>query len=217
MGTPLIVGDLAQVRMWTLQAEQAAVNTWYYNVVALSGTPTTDQDIANYVDLQLAAQMKSMISTDASYRGIQVTLLQRPTNPPATVFANTRVGAGTVSPPDCPRQCCGLISWVTALSGRRYRGRFYVPFPTNGFLATDGVPTAAYQTLMSGLATDIRTITSVPNAAATGTASTVMVIHHRPGISPTPSITAVTGQSVAAKFATQRRRGSYGRPNSSPI
>lgn len=219
MASPLSTNGLYQCRAWTLQAEQAAVNTVYYLVLSQAGTPTTDADLAINFEALVAPQYKALISTDAQFRGVQVTL----TNPapgvpvPATQFSNLLVGAGSASPPDCPRQVSGIIQWTTNFSGKRFRGHLYFPFPTVGNVQTDGVPTAAYQTSLSNFANSLIAFTTVQNGPHTGTATVAMYLHHRAGISPTPLATPITGKVVPGKFATQRRRGSYGRPNSSPI
>lgn len=216
MSTVLNAGDLIQYRVWCLQAEQASVNTFYYLVSAPTGSPVTDLDGARTFDAAIASLYKAIMSTDASYRGVQANIVQR-VPLPAAVFYNGSVGAGGEAPPDCPRQTCGLVSWQTQLAGRRYRGRFYMPFPSVGNVQTDGIPTAAYVTSLNNLASAIRNYNVITNVGATGNMAATLVIHHRPGKSPTPTVTPVSGQITSVKFATQRRRGSYGRANSSPI
>jgi hypothetical protein len=219
MANQLVTNGLYACRIWTVQAEQAAVNTIYYNVLNQTGTAVNDTDLAAQVEAAVATIYKSIQSTDVNFRGVQVFL----TNPiagmpaPAPVFSNASAGPGTLTPPDCPRQVSGLIQWTTNFSGRRYRGHFYMPFPSTSLVATDGVPTAAYQTVLVNLANALLGLTSIHNVGFTGTATVAMYLHHRPGKSPTPLATPITGKVVPPKFATQRRRGSYGRANSSPI
>jgi len=217
MTAPLAVGGLYQVRIWTTQAEQAAVNTIYYLCGSNTGTLVTDVDMAVYIESLVAPVYKSITSTDVSFRGTQVSLINPAGPVPSTVFSNALVGPGSLTPPDCPRQVSGLIQWTTNFAGRRYRGHFYMPFPTISLVATDGVPTAAYQTVLVNLATALIGVLSIPHVGGGGAANVVLTLHHRPGLSPTPAATPITGKVVPPKFATQRRRGSYGRANSSPI
>jgi hypothetical protein len=220
MTAPLQVGGIYEVRAWLLQAEQVAVNTWHYFVLNTVGTAVNDTDMALTLETDVASKYKALLSTDTQFRGVQVTL-KNPApgvSPPATIFSNTLFGNGSAAEPDCPRQCSGLIHWSSPLGGRRNRGRTYFPFPTAGNLLTNGQPTAAYQTSLAAFATALLNRTTISNAGALGTATVDLVIYHRPippaaMITPTP----VTGFVVPAKFATQKRRGSYGRPNSSPI
>jgi hypothetical protein len=220
MTAPLQVGGIYEVRSWILQAEQAAVNTVHFLVLATSGAVPNDTDLARVYEVQTEALYKGMLSTDTSYRGVQVTLKTPAANtsPPATVFSNAFVGPGSLAPPDCPRQSAGLIHWSTPLGGRRNRGRLYIPFPPVAEVATNGTPSTTYMTALSNLATAHINFVTVNNVGSTGTATVDLVIYHRtkfgqPSITPTP----ITGFIVPAKFATQRRRGSYGRPNSSPL
>jgi hypothetical protein len=219
MPSPLVVGSLYSVRTWLVQAEQAAVNTVYYLVQSTTGNTPNDTDLARVFEVNTEALYKGITSTDVTYRGVQVSLdnPKPPSGVPATVFSNVFAGPGSLTPPDCPRQISGLIEWTTNFSGKRYRGHTYVPFPAVAHVATDGVPTATYQTGLLNLANAILGFTSVSNVGATGTASIALYLHHRAGKTPIPNATPITGKVVPAKFANQRRRGSYGRPNNSPI
>ena len=217
MTAPLQAGGLYQVRIWTVQAEQAAVNTIYYLCSSNSGTLVTDVDLAFYTEALVAPIYKSVMSTDVSFRGTQVTMINPGGAVPSTVFSNAAFGPGSLTPPDCPRQVSGLFTWTTNLSGRRFRGHFYMPFPSTSVVATDGVPTAAYQTVLVNLANALITQNTIPHVGGGGSATVNLVLHHRPGKTPTPLATPITGKVVPNKFATQKRRGSYGKPNGSPI
>lgn len=219
MTTPLTVGGLYQCRIWGLQAEQAAVNTIYYLVTNTTGAAVNDTDLARVLELNVEAIYKGYMSTDSSFRGVQVILNNpAPGSPaPAPVFSNVFAGAGALAPPDCPRQVSGIIEWTTAFAGRRYRGRIYPFFPPTAQVASNGIPSAAWQTNMINLGTAMLGLTLVNNVGSTGSAATALYLHHRAGKSPTPLATPVTGKVIPPKFATQKRRGSYGRPNSSPI
>lgn len=220
MTTPLVIGSLYQARIWCVQAEQAAVNTVYYLVTNTTGAAVNDTDMARVIELDVEALYKGWLSTDASFRGVQVALSNPPppmAQFPAPVFSNVFAGVGALAVPDCPRQVSGIIQWTTAFSGHRYRGHIYPPFPTTAAVASDGIPAASWQTNMINLGTALLGLTSISNVGATGTAAVAMCLHHRAGKSPIPNATPVTGKVIPPKFATQKRRGSYGRANSSPI
>lgn len=217
MSIPLVVGDIVQLRIWVTQAEQAAVMTFNYDILGISGLSVSDADCARDFDSLVATPTKALLSTDASYRGVGATLIDRAQRP-QTQYAITNQGPGGAAPPDLPRQTCGLISWLTAFSGRQYRGRTYWAFPATGMNATDGVPTPAYLTSLANIATAIQGITGFTNTGSTGNAAAQMIILHRQTKHPPlPVNTPVTGYIIRPKWATQRRRGSYGRANQSPI
>lgn len=217
MATPVIPGDLVETRTYATQAEQAAILTFHWGILAAIGTPTNDTDFSRVIDNVLAPVWKAFISSDASFRGTAARIISS-TPPSAPVFFNTNVGGGTGTPPDLPRQTTGMISWQTAFGGRAFRGRTYLGFPWSGLNNLDGVPTAPAITLITNVAQAIFNVTSIPNVAGTGSVSVVMLLVHKKdkaGLIPDPTL--INGFIVRNKWATQRRRGSFGRPNTSPI
>jgi len=217
MAYPLVVNSLLKARVWCTQAEQAAVNTLFYFVSSITGAPTTDLDVAKYIDSFLNGRFKAVIGNDATYRGVQVSV-QNVSPLPATQFYNGNAAIGTGGAIDLPRQTCGLLQFQTANAGRRFRGRWYLPFPATTADVAGGLPSSTYLTAAQSIASALLTNLSAPNASATGVANLVPCLQHRPGISPLPAnVTNITTISVSTKWATQRRRGSFGRANSSPI
>lgn len=217
MSTTLLPGMLVSARFWTADSEQASINVINYRVPSVTGVATTDQDMANYLDLQMASVYKPLIYNAANYRGVQVAILGV-TPRPATVFSNTHAGAGTAGATGLPRQTCGLVSYQTALGGRRFRGRTYLPFPTTADNQTNGTPTPGYLTLLTNWLAQLFASNTVPNAGATGSAAILPVLNHRAGKTPIPAtVTDITHSTVSPSWATQRRRGSFGRANSVPI
>lgn len=220
MTAPLQNGSIYEARVWLTNVEQAAVNSFHFLCLNHTGTAVNDTDLARALEAVVAPIYKPAVSPVTSFRGVQVMVRNTPAQgpPPAPVFSNALVGPGTATIPDCARQVAGLIHWTTPLGGPAYRGRTFFPFPTGGALGSSGTPTAGYQTEMKALGDALLAFTSVSNAGALGTATLDLVIFHyrknpQAAIIPTP----ITGYIIANKFATLRRRGSYGRPNTSPI
>jgi len=216
MTIALQMGDQIQARIWFTQAEQAAVCTFTWSVLSVSGLSVSDNDAARVIDTAVATLFKSIMSTDSSYRGTQLTVISRTPRPVAQSYV-TNQGPGVEAPPDLPRQTAGLISWQTAFAGRRFRGRTYTPFPATGNNQTDGIPTSSYQTVLGNIANALFNLNTISNVGSTGSALVQMILLHRAGKSPTPQPSPVSGYIIRAKWATQRRRGSYGRANGSPI
>ena len=216
MATVLTIGTLLRARIWASNAEQASVNNMGYLVVGLTGAPTFDTDVARSLDALMAPIYKPTMTTNSHYNGVQVTW-PTTTPRPATVFVNTNFGPGTQAPPDLPRQVCGVVGFQTNLAGRRYRGRAYFPFPASSMDSGDGAPSAAYVAYLTSWRGALVGLTSVPNAGATGTAQLSPVIIHEPGKTDVPPPTPIIASTSSTRWGTQRRRGSYGRANSSPI
>lgn len=222
MANVLGVGELVKCRVWCNTAAgngQASVNTIWFTVAATGSPPATDQDVADTLDGLIHAQMKGLLSAIATYRGVQAQIYSSVTPYLAffvDVFQNANAGAGTVAGNILPPQSCGLISFSTARSGAGFRGRWYQPFPGAADDSGGGSPSAGYITRLAALAGNV----SIGLAPAIGgrTATLVRAIVHgknKGGVIPPP--TPVVGASASSNWATQRRRGDFGRQNKSPI
>jgi len=216
MSNPLQPGAIVRTRHWSTHAEQSAVITFHWQCAQASGQPVTDFDFAKAIDTIVAPALKAILPTDVTYKGTQAQIIS---NIPLTLAVpyNTAAGPGLTTAPALPTQTCGLISWYTNNAGRAYRGRTYMPFPAPGEETTGSVPTTAYLTSLSNLAAALMNTTSVANAAANGTIAVAQIILHKQkkGVLPTGAL--VQGFIIRPKWATQRRRGSFGRANVSPI
>ncbi len=106
------------------------------------------------------------------------------------------------------RQLCGMISWRTLFAGPANRGRTFFPFPCTDEDSVGGVPTIAYETILNNIATAL----AGPIAFGAG-GMAVLGVYHRVSRTTSP----IDDWTIQRKFATQKRRGSYGRANVSPI
>jgi hypothetical protein len=128
-------------------------------------------------------------------------------------------GVGTAGAVHLPKQTCGLISYVDGLSGRAHRGRMYVPFPSSADNVADGVPTVGYVVNLGALLTAL--LVPIIVVGAGGNTTIQPGLYHRAKVGPPPvpqSITILSGPPTPSTlWATQRRRGDYGRPNRAPL
>ena len=210
MTTGLVVGNVVQAKVACYQLNQVAENVAAFRVVSGTGLGATDQQVASALDALLAPLYKAALANTATYFGVQVriaNILPRPV--PAVSAAHTGVGTGGAAP--LPAQDSGLIAFETAFAGPAYRGRAYIPFPPA--VANDAPtnePTAAYQVLLDSIGNALTTPFTVGIAPDQSTLR--MVIFHR---IPNSS-TDVTFPLTRTRWATQRRRGGYGRANAIP-
>jgi hypothetical protein len=219
MSTLLLPSDLLKVSVWCTNAEQASVNTFWYSVIGVGSPDATDQDMATELDTGfLNTALPPILNNLTRYNGVEVQIY-RPTGTMFVIFnaaiSIAGAGMGTGGALALPRQTSGITDWRTRFAGRAYRGRTYWPFPSVSHDVGDGIPTGAYITLISTLATGFLNFT---NVTGSGTATVQLVMRHRKnkaGTIPIPSQILVGTQLT--KWATQRRRGSFGRPNVSPI
>lgn len=204
------VNDVYSVRVYTAVNNQVGLNVLNYQCAGKVGTGATEAQIATAFDNQFAAPYKALITTSATYRGVQV---QKYSPLPVAVavssIANSGVGTAGVSM--IPTQGSGLISLRTALAGKSHRGRVYIPFPSDSDNTADGRPVAAYLTRLGTLATAMLATIS---AGAGGNTNTFNLVIHSKLLN---SFTLVTVATEQGRWATQRRRGDWGRTNVLPI
>lgn len=183
----------------------------FWRVDATTGTGCSDAEIATGFSAgPWAAAIKALMSVAATYRGARIQNL----SPPKSIALTdaSAAGAGTVAGDAMSTQVCGLLSSRTALAGRKNRGRKYVPFPGEADNGPTGLPTAGYITRLNALAALYEATYVITGAG--GTTSFDYVIYN-------PKLATVAGPvivvSSSPNWATQRRRGSLGRPNPTPF
>lgn len=139
------------------------------------------------------------------------------TEPSITYIAQDGTPGTGIGDP-LPTQSCGLVSYQYNLSGKQGRGRNYLPFPTEDDNAADGLPTAGYMTDADTFASAWNPVSLVVTGSGVGppTATITGCLYNPYGAIPV-KIPTVVSRTIRKKWATQRRRGSEGRPNNSPF
>jgi len=196
--------------IWCTDGDQASVNTVFYKVVSVGTPASTDADFAQTLDSAIGAVLITMLNNNASYRGVQGQIVF-PLPVRVAAFNTASAGAGTSGATALPRQASGLISWKTNLAGRKFRGRTYIPFPATTSDTGNGIPTAGYITALSSFATALLNMTALATGCLTSTIS--LGVHSRVA----HTTTDISSSLSQNRWATQRRRGSYGRQNISPL
>jgi len=209
-GPTLLVNNLVQIRVWSTLAEQAAVSTFHFKV----GVPTGIVDLGDAAlsfDSLFNAKFKNSMSSQATYNGVQAYLLN--TLPlPRPQVATGNAGPCAAGPVAQSRQTAGITTWLTAFAGPGNRGRTYWPFPPSSGDETIGEPNDAYLAVINDLCGDLQGTYLVTGAGGSAPMFHVLRVKR----SPTAPI-AIDDFETHRKWATQKRRGSYGRSNVSPI
>jgi hypothetical protein len=210
--------DILEVRAVCSNADQIAINVLHYRVTFLSG-PTPGVllgDIATDMSNHLNAGYQLVMPPSAAYRGTGVKNLMAPATQEFVSTAST--GPGLAGGTEIPQQVSYLVNLKSANSGRGFRGRFYPGFVSNTFVNTSGNMNAAGLTAIQLLAANTpinRTIT------VGGNSTTIQLIILRRQAQKLPLVfpTYVDVVTVNARgaFATQRRRGDFGRTNQAPL
>jgi hypothetical protein len=207
MPTRLVLGSTARVKITTWFNGQLGLMTSHWRTSAITGLGCFDQDLATAYEAQVAGPLLVCLTNLSEYLGVSVkdiSLLPLP----ASVTSNALAAFGIGGANPMPTQTAGLISWRTAIAGRKGRGRTYVPFPSLSNVTPPGEsPNATYLTALSALATAMSTPLVVTSVGGTST----MQLFITPKINALGN--AVTGFAVRSGWATQRRRGDLGRQN----
>lgn len=159
---------------------------------------------------------QAAVSANATYLGVK-TYYKPPGQPPRVDKDTVGNGAGTGGAGNLPTQVCGLVRWASAIGGPQGKGRDYMPFPWTAATSGTGHPTGAYQTACADLEGILLAGFVLPNVGGGG--GTVFVRPCTIYDSGAPNFLAepMVSLSVADGFATQRRRGFFGKLNSSPF
>lgn len=206
-----------RVTLFTTYRNQVAMNVLHY-CPALDDFRTFDQtDLQNFVDTlqpMLTTDFRACLSQEASYLGMQARYLGA--FPSEDLIATNTVGAGIGTAAAAgtePSQVCGLLRKRSGFPGRNKQGRFYMPFVPRGAAGNDDLLTNAYKTLLTALASQLSDFVVVdPFGAAETIFHPCLQSHVRSSVPV--YLETVT---VADGFATQRRRGFFGRPNAVPF
>lgn len=215
----MALNDIYEVTYFATFGDQAAVIRHNYQERNTAGTGPTTTQFGAVLAANVGAPLKACLSASASYRGLMVKKLT-PIPPTQPVINITNQGAGGVVGEPLPRQVRGIITFTTPFAGRGFRGRVYVPFPSEASNDTDATPTAAYVTLLTTLGQAMQQ--SYPGVGAggnTGDLFRVLVryVYIGGNLTSVAYRADITASLPRDRWATQRRSGAYGRPNISPI
>jgi len=208
MANPLADDDFIECKFYCSKGQQLGINVVHYRVNASTGSGCTDQEVATAFDVSFANPYATCISADSFYEGTAVKKISGA--PFVPVYAHSNVTAGLLASAVLPTQVSGIVTKLSAFAGRANRGRFYVPFPATQELDTDETPKAAYVTLIQALADTVITDHTIIGAGGTCQLSPQIVNR---GLTHNVKVVANLARK---RWATQRRRGDFGRPNVLP-
>jgi hypothetical protein len=210
VATALQAGDILEFKIWTTDSEQASVNTFHY-LVDTVGTPAgTDADFNTGLESLVAATWKTLINNNATFKGTTTQIINRIPKP-VYVTETGSAGVGSAGAIAGPRQAAGLISLKTNYAGSRYRGRSYIPFPSSTDMSGNGVPGSAYTTKLTTLNGILLAWVTVTTG---GRSADFDLVVYSKKFSTTALVLTILARTA---WATIKKRGTYGRPNTSPI
>lgn len=208
---PLAVGDIIEVKHACYCRDQLALNVLHIKFSAVSTPPPTYAKLAEDLEAALSAEIIAALSAEAEYLGCSIRNVW-PLPLGGEIISTLDAAVGAIAGHVLPLQVTGMVTKRTNRPGRAHRGRMYVPFPGEASSEDDGRPTAAYRALLATIGVALTAVIPVVAMGAGNVGN--YIVFQRAAAQESSYITAYTSQP---KFATQRRRGSYGRPNARPF
>lgn len=204
------VNDILKAQIFCVQNNQTSCNVLHFRVVSNGAVPLTEQQTVDDFSSVVATNLKPCLTSQADYYGVT---LQRvaPTPVGAQWTSANGSGPGTSGGDAMPWQVAGLVGKKTALAGRRYRGRCYIPFPSEQDNQAGGTPAALYLTAIGTFGNNVMMGWAAVvglNALTTEGGVYSKVLN---------SFAAMLSAPFRTKWATQRSRGQFGRPNAPPF
>lgn len=183
-------------------------STWYCTA---PGTPAASLgDLATALGTVIDAALGNCMHSAASILGYKVNGINFSPPPLPGVATSTTTGGAAGDPTSA--SLSGIIKEQTNFSGRAYRGRMFVPFPSTAHVSAAGYPTAAYTTALTTLATALVGFTGATGAGGGSFTVTPVVFHRK-----TTTGSSWVGLAPSVLFGTQHRRGNYGKLNGGQI
>lgn len=201
-------GDVIQITVVTRFDDQSAENVLHYRVTLVPPSVFTLAQALQGFSINMETELKLMLTSNTRFEGLLGRIVDPPNRTTPSIVDTSDAGIGTIIGLVLPRQVAGMITKLGRLPGPAGRGRMYTPFPPHGAQNADTSVTAAYQTLMTNLANQLFN-TMVLTAGANSV--TLAPCIFRSGDAPVTQ--DISDFIVRSKFATMRKRGSYGQPN----
>jgi len=195
-----------EVHIWSASHVQLSVLRRYYRVTTLLGGPITFLNVATAYSNLVEASYKDLIYNGATFRGVRVRRVA-PANDDNWAIFTGDAGVGISGPNALPLQTSGLITFGGPTMGARGLGRQYIPFPAVLDNTAAGEPTVGYKNRVAVLGGLIVADLSV---ASGGSSVVLSHVNWRSGSLAFQYLDIV--QRVG-NWATQRKRGSYGKAN----
>lgn len=207
---PVAVNDKLEIKAYCALGDQVGINVRHWTVSATTGGSLTEQQVADAYSQQLAPIMQSLISAYSKYLGVTLQTISI-TPKPAAVISTAGQGDGSNGGAHLPKQTCGFLRLKTAGSGRKSRGRVYTPFPPHLLTNTEGEPNPDMIDHLNALGNFYASSRGFVVGGATVVISPV--IRNRAA----NEYSAVVNFETVPKWATQKRRGDFGRQNPIPF
>jgi len=210
------INDVLRSRTIMTVNGQVGMNVMHWKVRNILTGGANLLEIATALDQTWNAAYKGWLSSQVTYRGVGCTNL----TPPATVEETELlfIGPGLGSAVLLPTQVSGLIKILSPFSGKAFRGRVYIPFADGANITGNGELNAAGKAALLFITNALGPTQTIVGVTGT-TVLDLWIKHARSATNPPPSLLGSTADRLVGSdsWATQRRRGDYGRLNPAPF
>jgi len=206
------IGGIVKVITYCTIPGQVSTNSHKWQLVSLSsGATFPSSPFILAMDSSLAGLYTGLISSNSEYYGSQLYLLNPIGLPPRPDHVNVNNNPGTGGAGLLPSQTSGLVSLYSSTLGKIGQGRTYIPFPPPGLNNADGTPEATYVTDLNALGAFLFANNIVIDGGVTATFRPCL---YRGGTDTPRFLESAVAHDA---WATQRRRGAFGRLNKVPF
>jgi hypothetical protein len=199
-----------RIKAFCYQDNQVGINIRYFFTTGVIGAGLSEQQLLDAWSARAAVLYKTWLVDSATFLGMTMSPIL--TAPPVNTYLSTvGQGPGTVSSDPLPKQIAGIIRLTTGIVGRGNNGRVYVPFPAEAYNGVDNKPTLTALDVLSSIAllwSNAQTFMS----GADGVTASPLLFHR-----VTNTATNIARGVAVPSWATQRRRGDFGRQNPIPF
>jgi hypothetical protein len=202
-------GDHLRCNLFLYDEPQLGMCGFDVVVDNIHGTPNAG-DVAYGIYNAVTTAIQVLTAIPTKFLGVKVSPRELTSVRQPGIATGTDVGSDGPTPG--PKQASGIIHIATDRAGPSGRGRMYVPFPSAEAPDIDGTPTIGYVNNLDTLAGAIFAGGPWDGPAGNGVDASQGVWH----IEDDTFTLSFTGKGRKL-FATQKRRGDFGRVNSSII
>lgn len=206
----VISGDLIQLQVYCLAADQIGINNYFFRVNA-STAGYMYTDLLNWAQVNVYPLYVPLMPVTAQVYGPQIRKISPGPFFPAMNVVNAQVGTATGNL--APRQSCPMLQKQTGVRGAKGRGRIFLPFFSDLFITGAGHLSGAGQAITNNIGNTLLSNLTVGPTIGGDTAALVPVLVNQ----KTLATIDLTGFNNPIKLGTQKRRGDFGKPNSLPF
>lgn len=197
-----IAGDLIQSVQHFRNTTKDALIIRHWKVVAKFGTGADIADVAQTLDDAFNSAWDDLMADTASKRTTFTQAFDAATDLPKSLNTEAptpTIVTGAIAGGILPGQVAGLVTLLTDTPGKSYRGRFYMPFPSESS-CDEGNTTSGYRSDLATLAAlyvNSYTVGDLTNGLSIQGCIYSRHLH---------IMTITTGYRTGLLFGTQRRR-----------